>query len=135
MKKTFKDLSEVDNIMSGIYEAHPEAGNTKFWYAYKRFGEKTFSPIYRDFLENLTDIRISHALADKITDAIIYSKSNHRGFEYSKDGLKAVIAAEKKLTEEWDKKEFDIVPFVIKPEDVPKYLTEEQKEMLTGIVI
>jgi len=132
IKKTFKDLEEIDSIVGSIYHKNPEIKDTKFGYAYKRFSEKNLIPIFKQYNELLSDIRIENALEDEKTKAILH-KEGGRGFEYSKEGLKAVIKAERELGKEWNDKEFEIEPYIISEENLPE-LNDEQKEILEGVL-
>jgi len=48
MEKTFKELNELDTIIGNLYQTNPELKDGKFGYAYKRFSEKNFFPIFKD---------------------------------------------------------------------------------------
>ena len=108
--------------------------NTKFGYAYKRVAEKNYYPRVKEYNLKLTDIRIDHALVDETTKAIKTTEKG-RGFEYTKEELKAVIRAEDKLLKEWNIKEYEIEPYFCKKECLPTTLSDELKEMLINIVI
>ncbi len=134
IKKTFKELSELDNMIAVMYAGDENLKNTKFGYAYKRFAEKNYYSVLKEYNEKLVDIRIDHALTDEVTKALLTTDKG-RGFEYDKEGLKATIKEESKLEKEWDVKEFEVEPFFCKAEFLPKELTDEQEEMLDGILI
>ena len=116
MKKTFKELQEIDLIVGGIYHRKPELRNTKFGYAYKRFVKKNYQP-----------------LVDEKTKEILIDRLNPRGYKYSKEGLKQVIKDENQISNKFDLKETEIEPFL--SSYIPEDLTEEETEILTGIVI
>lgn len=132
MKKTFKELQEIDSLVGAIYQKHPELKESKFGYAYKRYSAKTYEPVVKDFRDELEGIRIDNAMEDETTKEIMADRTNSRGFKYSKEGLKAVIAAEKKLIEKFDAKEVEIIPFITA--NIPEEISAEDKEALTGIV-
>lgn len=135
MKKTFKQLQEIDQVVGGLYAKNPELRETKFGYSYKRFSDKNYMPVVRDYQESLGDIRADAALTDKDTGALLLDKENPRGYKFDSKGDKKIRQAERKLTEEWDEKEFDITPFYVKVEDLPKNMNEFQTEVLMGSLI
>lgn len=134
IKKTFKELRDLDIMVAEAYHKNEDLEKTKFGYAYKRFREKNYDPKTKEYNEELLSIRIDNALEDEKTKEIFMDPTpNTRGFKYSKDGLKKVVKAEKELLEKWDKKEWEIEPHIspMKPED----FSEEEIEMLTGLVL
>lgn len=133
MKKLFKDLQEIDNLVGQFYQQHPEYRQSKFGYAYKRYSEKTYAPIVSEFRDELQAIRIENALEDKSTGEILTDASNNRGYKYSKEGLLGVIKAENVLMEKYNLKEVEIIPFVTK--ECPEELSDELKEMLKGVIL
>lgn len=136
MTKTFKELQEADVVVAGLYQKNPDLKNSKFGYAWKRFTDKNYLPLVREFNEDLAGIRVDHALEDPNTKEILIDRMNVRGFKYSKEGLKAVMKAEKALEEKHNAKEVEITPHITTaiPEEV-EALAEEQKELLTGLVL
>lgn len=133
MKKTFKELQTIDGVVGGMYKKNPELRDTKFAYAYKRFYEKNYSPTLKEFTEQVNDSYINNALVDEKTQALLTDQENSRGFKYSKDGLKQVMRDENRISEEFNSKEIEITPFI--SVYIPENLTEEEKEVLTGIVL
>jgi len=131
--KTFKHLSELDKNVGYLYGVTPSLGETKFGYAYKRFVEKNYKKIYQDYVNEITFIRIDNALEDQETKMVLRSKEDSRGFQYSKEGLKAVIKAEQDLDASWEQKEFEVEPFIVK--ELPFALTENLKELMFGLLI
>lgn len=136
IKKTFKELSEIDGIVGGLYQKNPTLRDTKFGYAYKRFSEKNIAPTVKLYSDVLNDIRIDNALTDETTHALLIDKESTRGFKYSKEGLKSVIKEERNLQEKFDVKEIDVEPFIstFVPADLSN-LSNEQKELLTGLLL
>ncbi len=134
IKKTFKELQDIDNEVGAMYRVNPDLQNTKFGYAYKRFAEKGFYKFTKDRMYELSDIRIDYALVDEKTKAIL-TNDTPRGYQYDKDGLKAVIKAERDMYDAWDAKEFDVEEYIMKPENLPEDLTEEQKELFAGVFL
>ncbi|MFA5197693.1 MAG: hypothetical protein WC437_04730 [Patescibacteria group bacterium] len=131
--KTFKDLQDIDLLVSNLYSKDKTLEKSKFGYAYKRFIEKNYMPAIKEMQEKLSDVRINNALEDKNTKEILITKENSRGFKYSKEGLKKCVAEERKTVDEFEKKEIEIIPFI--SSYVPEGLSEEDKELLTGLVI
>lgn len=134
MVKTFKELQEVDALMGELYRANPELKNTRFGYAYKRFADKNYTPLIKEFQHEINDARIDQALEDPVTKEIKTDPVSPRGFKYSKEGLKQVIKLEHTIIEKWDNKEVEIVPHICQKESLPE-LNEEQMEILVGILI
>lgn len=133
MKKTFKELQDLDQIVGSMYQADEKLKETKFGYAYKRFCDKNYIPVIKEYNDAIADARLDHALENETTKEVITDQTNYRGFKYSKEGLKKVIEAERKLKLEWDGRELEITPYV--SAYLPEDLTEEQKEALTGCLI
>lgn len=137
--KTFAELREYNLLTADIIRRFPNLANTKFSYAMERFGEKNLKEIFLTYNQAVDKVRIEHALTDKDTDAILYTKEpgpNEREYQYSKQGLLNVIKAERELVTEWDKKTFEVEPFIVK--DIPKeikLLEETTIEKLKGILI
>lgn len=133
MTKTFKELQEVDQLVGGLYSVDKTLKDTKFGYAYKRFTEKFYVPVIKEFQDRINDVRIENALENPTTKEILTDEANPRGYKYSKEGLKKVIEAEKKIVDEFDNREIEIE--VWKSSFIPEGLTEYTTELLTGIVL
>lgn len=133
MKKTFKELQEIDILVGGLYQRNPKLRDSKFGYAYKRFTDKNYVPHVREFNEELSALRVQHALEHPSTKEVMVDLQSPRGYKYSKSELINLMGAEKRLQDEWDKKEFDITPFL--SATIPDELEEEHREMLAGIVL
>ena len=131
MKKTFKELLEINQIYAELLKEEDFKG-TKLEYAFKRFNEKNLKNIFTDYNDALQDNRIENALTDPTTGAILYDKSG-QNFQYSKEGLKNVLKKNKKTTEEWDNKEFEITPFICKDNVIE--FNEEETALLTGVIL
>ncbi|MEK6882279.1 MAG: hypothetical protein AABY22_21855 [Nanoarchaeota archaeon] len=133
MKKTFKKLREIDFVIGELYRANDSLRNTKFGYAYKRFVEKNYKPLFSELQEKVSIIRIDNALEDEKTKEILIDNNPlSRGYKYSREGLKKCIEQENKIVKEYDVKEVDVEPFI--SSFVPK-LTEEQEDTLKGFLI
>ena len=132
MKKTFKKLLEIDNLVGQMYLDDPSLKKSKFGYAYKRFFQKNLQKLNEEYQAELMDVRINNALVDERTQEILAGNARG-GFRFTKEGLRQVLKDEKRITEEWEKKEIEVEPFI--SSFVPENLTEEQKEELTELLI
>lgn len=137
VKMTFKQMKQFNHTWNEMVRFQPSLTETKLGYTFKKFFNKNIEEVFTKYNEQLGMIRIENALEDKTTKAVLTKddiKQGGRGFEYSKEGLKAVIKAENELANEWDDKEYEVEPFICK--DAPKKtLTEEQVEIFTGLII
>lgn len=133
MTKTFKELQKIDNMVAELYRDNATLEKTKFGYAYKRFAEKNYYPKAREYNEAIQLLSVDNALEDTTTGEILVDRANLRGFKFSKQGLKSVMKQENDLQKVWDAKEFEVEPYI--SSYIPKELTEEQFEMLKGIVL
>ncbi len=133
MKKTFRELKEIDDIIATIYFKNPKLKETKFGYAYKRFYEKNVVPTLRNLQEQIQDVNVEHALEDKDTKAVLVDATNSRGYKYSKEGLKKCLQEERKVLEKAQQIMIDVVPYICS--QVPKELEAEDIELLTGLLI
>lgn len=133
IKKTFKDLQEIDGVVGQLYAKDATLQNSKLGYAYKRFVEKNYRPLLDELMEKLAIERVEYALTDEKTKEVLVDQTNPRGFKYDKEGLKKVMEAERKLTREFADREVVITPFI--SSYVPKGLNEEQTEVLKGLII
>jgi len=132
MKKTFQELQEVDQLIGSLYEKDKTLRESKFGYVYKRFSKKNYIPVVEELTEKIQDIRIENSLEDPQTKQILQDPSNPRGFKFSKEGLKRCIELERQLSKEFDKREIEIIPYI--SSYMPE-LTDDQKEMLTGLIL
>ncbi len=135
IKKTFKELKDIDNVVGDLYAEDKELQKTKFGYAYKRFIEKYYIPAIQKFNEKIQFIRIDNALEDPKTKELLTDTDpkNYRGYKYSKEGLKKCITEETEASLEYQKEEIQIEPFL--SSFIPSNITEEQKAILSGVVI
>lgn len=134
MVKTFKELIEIDNEVGVMYKNNLELEGTKFGYNYKRFAEKNVYPIRKEYEEKLIDLRIEYAREDEVTKKIVKDPTDQRGFEYTKEGFKTLIAAERKLQNNWEVREIEVEPRICSIENIPD-LTDKQKELFEGVII
>ena len=132
MKKTFKDLLQIDSVVAELYKQFPELPQTKFGYAYKKFYKKNYEPISKEFAEEIQDSHIDNALEDDKTKALILDEKSATGYAHTREQWKAIRKATKEITEKYENKEIEITPYI--SSYIPE-LTEEQKEILTGYII
>lgn len=133
MIKTFEELIAIDTLVGSLYTKTPELKETKFGYAYKRFFTKNIEPAINDYKQGLEDIRISQALENKQTGAIVVDPSSFRGYSYSKEGLQGVVLREREFTNTFNHKEIEIIPFI--SSYIPEGMNNEEYELLLGILI
>lgn len=124
MKKTFLELSEIDQRIASVYKNNPDIVKTKFAYGYGKFVKNNLSVLQDEFKDKLLDIRIENALTDPQTGEILNDKENERGFKFSKEGLKETIRQEKKLYSEYENKEIEIKPYEMKVDFIPNDIKE-----------
>lgn len=132
MKKTYLEIQEADQVVAQVYAKNDKLKNTKFSYAWKKFINKNYIPVSKILQEELEDNRIEYCLTDEKTKEILYNEKG--GYKYSKEGLKKLLEVNRKILADYEKKEIEIEPFIVKEEDLPK-LTEEEKEQLKGLIL
>ena len=132
-KVTFKELQEVDQMVGGLYQKNAKLQESKFGYAYKRFADKNYIPLVKEFNEELGALRVQYALEDPATKEVLIDRMSPRGFKYNKTSLITLMAEEKKLADTWDNKVIEVVPFL--SSYIPEDLETEQREMLDGLVL
>jgi len=130
IKITFEKMLEVSEALRKFLNADKE---TKFTYAINKFYKLNIKKVFDEYNEELAGIRVDSALVEEKTRAIVYDKETARGFAYDKEGLKAVMSAEKALQKKWETKEFTVIPYKAKANDVPE-LTQSEEELLKGLV-
>lgn len=133
IKKTFKELKQIDTIYARLLEV-PETNfvKTKLGYAFKRFSEKNLVDIFTEFQDEQQDARIEYALTDEKTKALLYKTDGN--FQNSKEGLRDLIKKLREITKEWGTKQFDVEPFICN--DISGVeLSDEDKEALDGVII
>jgi len=135
MKKTFLEIQEADQIVGSLYAKDKTLEKGKFGYAWGRFIKKNYNPISEELNEKIIDNRVEHALVDEKTKELLYEgEGKEKSYKYSKDGMKALLEANRKLIKEFNKKEIEVIPFYISEENLPELL-EGEREILTGLVI
>ncbi len=133
MKKTFKELQEIDFVVGALYKATPTLRETKFGYAYTRFKKKNYDVLVKDFQEELADMRANNALEDPHTKEILIDKENPRGYKYSKEGLIKTMKEERAMETKLEDTAVEVTPFI--SAYIPEDLTDEQREALEGLLI
>jgi len=133
IKRTFKELIQVDFLVGSLYAKDPELKETKLGYAYNRFYEKNIKPT-KDEMENKgKELYIDHALEDEKTKAIIRDPQSPTGFAHSKQQMKDMRQKEQEIIKEMEDKEIEIQPYI--SSYIPADLTEDQTEQLKGLLI
>lgn len=132
MRKTFKELQEVDVLVGELYKKLPGLKNSKFGYAYGRFYDKNIAPLVKEFQDEAAYIQIDNALEgpDK---ALLLEEKDPTRYKYSKEGRKKSLKEQSLLLATFEAKEVEIIPYI--SSTVPDGLLDEQKELLTGLVI
>jgi len=130
MKKTFKQIQEIDNLVGVMYAKQPELKDSKFGYAYNKFFEKNYAPTLKVLKEELTDSTVDHALEDETTKALL--KDEKGEYKYSKEGQKALMKAQREIYEKYNNLEIEVEPYI---STFTPNLTEEEREMLEGTLI
>ena len=121
MKLTIKQINEFSIVGSAYMKDH----NNKLSYAIRKVN-KNITSVVESINENIEDLRIEHCSVDEKGNVLKDEKGNYK---FSKDGLRALAKAVKEL----NNKIFEIEPFFAT--EIPDDLTEEQKEIFTGLVI
>ncbi len=134
VKKTFKELRNIDVVVGALFQKNPKVEEGKFGYWWKKFMDKNYIEHLKQFQHQINDVRIDYALEDKTTKEILRDPLNPRGFRYTKDGLKKVIEKENEITEEWDKKEVEVEPYFVPEESLPE-MSYAQREALEGVLV
>lgn len=137
MKKTFEEMKKIDAIYGELIERSGKEGRdfkaTKLGYAFKRFSEKNLVKPFGEFNETLQDMRIDNALVDDKTKAVLFT-ADGKNYQNTKEQLKTVLKRSKEIGEEWDKKEFEIIPFICSDLGDVEF-TEDEVELLKGVII
>ena len=131
--KTFKEILEIDSIVAKLYAKQPELKDGKFGYAYKRYYAKNYTPLTEEYKNEVETLKINNALENPQNKALIVDPQSKTGFATSKEGLLKFNADLIKLDKEYETKEVEIIPFI--SPTIPEGLSDEEKELLTGVVI
>jgi hypothetical protein len=133
MQKKLLELFEIDLILGELVKLNPELSQSKLLYAWRKFYKINIQKVFDEYQEKIMDIRLNHAKENK-DGAVMTDPSNHvRGYVYTKDELKKCIDEERVIEKEYNEKVIEVEPYICS--SIPEQLTEEQKEMLTGIII
>lgn len=132
MKKTYKELMEVINVVDGLYAKTPTLKDSKFGYAFKKFFDKNCASLVKEFNEKLQDANLEFALVDEKTKEVLYTDEKRTYYKMDKASSQKLIDFNRKLTREYEPKEIEITPFIskYKPE-----LSEYQEEVLRGLLV
>lgn len=129
--KKFSELQEIDNLVGSLYTKTPILKTTKFGYAYAIFHKNNLKPSLKDFSEKMNLARLENALEDKTTKEVLIDKESNRGYKYSKEGLKTLLAKEIELTSELEDKEIKIQVYT--SSHIPENLEPYEKELLKSV--
>ena len=132
MKKTFLEIKEADQLVAQLYAKNPNLRDSKFGYNWKRVLDKNYKPTNNDLNDKIEDAKIDCCLTNEKTKEILYDEKG--GYKFSKEGLKDLREIHKKLVKEYDLKEVEIIPFIVKKADLPE-LTEEEISILKGLIV
>lgn len=133
MIKTFEELMEIDNLVGLLYREDPALPKTKFGYAYKKFYKDNIKDTFEEYRDNLADARLELALEDEKTHEVITDETSPRGFKFNKDSLIQLILKERKIKEEFFKKEIKIIPYF--STFIPPTLDIDEIAELQGLII
>ncbi len=132
IKKTFEDLKKIDKIHESLLKVEGFK-NTKLAYAFKRLTEKSLKDIFTEYHEAINDIKIDFALVDEKTKALLFNETN-TDYQNSKEDRKKLLKKLKEVNAEWDKKEFEIEPFICNDLGDME-LDQYDTEILKGVII
>lgn len=135
IKRTFKQLQEIDQLVVQLYKKDPTLKNGKFSTGYSKFYKKNYLPLLEELQEKIQDNQLEFALVDEKTKELLYGEPDERGnkpYKFSKEGMKSLMEANRKLIKEFDAKEVTVEPYICK--DVPK-LEKEDEELLKGCIL
>ncbi len=133
MKKTFKELKEIDIIVGTLYAKNPSIKDGKFGYWYTKFLKKNYNPIQEEINEKISDCQLLNALVDEKTKEILYTDEFQKQYKFDKEGRQRLIDFIRKIDKEYNDKEIEIIPCI--SSEVPEELFEEDKELLRGLII
>jgi len=149
IKKTFKEVRELNVAISQYFKRISTAEQTKLGYALKRISDTEIKKVLGEYreaydklaFENLEKPAIELALVDKVTGAVLMApKGSERVYQYNKENLVKVMEVEKNfqkiandLIDDFDKKEFDIEPYLVK--EIPEDLLPKEVEAFKGFVL
>ena len=130
MKKTFKELLEIDLVVGKLYRKDTTLKDSKFGYAYNRFHAKNYEPVIKNLKEDMADLGVKHALEDEKTKALLQDEQGN--YKYSKEGKLALNKEERELIESYENKEIEITPYI---SVFTPSMSDEDFETLKGIVV
>jgi hypothetical protein len=132
MKKTFEELKSLDASVAWLYAKDGTLRNSKFGYAWGKFFKKNIGPTQEELSDKITDSQVDNALVDEKTKELLKDASGN--YKYGKEGMKLLLEHSRKLINEFNSKEIEVVPYFIKLENMPE-LSDEQREEFEGLII
>jgi len=150
MLQTFKKIREFNMAAESFLKRKPTNIDTKLGYAIQRVSknsvDKAVKEYRAEYAENYFDkverVQIDNALVDKETGALLPApEKSDRPYVYNREGLKAVMIAERKFAEDiapklldtFDAKEFQCEEYYATL--IPQDLLETEIEAMKGFVI
>lgn len=149
MLTTFDKIIKFNSAADNFFKRKPTNIQTKLGYAINKIVESDIKSIIVEYqkqrgklwYEHVGKKEIDLALTDKATGAVLSApKGSDRAYMYDKNGLKALIEAEKefdevaeKFFEEYKLKEFNVEPHIASV--LPDDLSDMDKEAFAGFVI
>ena len=130
MKKNWREI-KLFTAVANFYFTTIE-GKTKFTYAIEKVSKK-LAHILDEYNEEVDDVKIDHANEDPNTKSILYNDKG--GYQYTKQQLKDLKKALKKVEDKWNSKEFDIEGYYVTEDSLPEDLDDTTKQALVGFVI
>ncbi len=125
MTLTYRRLSQFVNAAAAWINAHP-SGHEKFAYALKKLG-KQGRETFRSYEEQIEDLDVAHSAVD---GRGVILRGEKGELQYTPDGLKALMAAKRALTDS----SVEFRPFYVDDSQVPE-LAEDYREVFEGIAI
>jgi len=127
-KVNFKEAHTLQKHIVNQLHRDPDS---KFSFALKETTD-SFLLAREDYNKDLLNKQLEHALEKDGMVVLSKDPNNIRPFEYSKDGLKACIEAERLLDAEWEVKEIEIDVFTVKafPKNIDDYTRKHLAIML-----
>lgn len=128
MKKNFEQMVTF-RLYAGAYLKNLNGEKTKLSYAIEKV-DKKLQNYFDEYNEAVNDVRIDNAATDDNGVLLTDEKGN---FRFTKEGLKAKNKADKRLSEEWGEKKFNVDAYFTT--EIPEDLSEEMQSAFAGFVI
>lgn len=128
MKTTYREIINFANAATRwmAIQERDKQPQTKLSYAVARMLKRCQKPL-DDYNGKLEDLRLENALEDEKTKAILRDEAQQ--YKFSKQGLKAVIEAQRELLE----KEIEVEPYIATA--LPDNINDDVKVAFEGFVM